>query len=221
MTLLADTHSAHAEALQPDPATSVTVQQHDSENDTPWPGSFSVAAINTRFAIGGFVRLDAIYDTDAIVTPCEFVTSAIVTGGGTPAEGSDGRLGFCVNATRLQVESRTELGSRELKTFIAMDFFGDESKPVPRIREGYGELRNALLGIDILIGQTWTTFSNIAVWPDIVDFEGPNSSIAGRLPLIRFSRQLGLGFSAALAAEAPSVRHIEGDVDALMRCPMG
>ena len=203
-----------------EPAAPTATRAKEPHDDHSWQGSFAVEAINTRFAIGGFAELDVIYDTAAMSTPCQFVTAAIATDGGSPASGSDGRTSFCVNPSRFWVESRTYFGERELQTYFALDLFGDEPTPVPRIREAYGKLHNALWGIHVLVGQTWSTFGNTAAWPDIVDFEGPNSSVARRQPMVQFSRDLGLGFALSLAAESPFTRNIEA-ADSLGRWPDG
>jgi hypothetical protein len=67
-----------------------TARRDKAHPHDDWKGSFGVEGLDTRFKIGGFVELDVIHDTDAIATPGEFVTSAIVTRDATKAEGSDG-----------------------------------------------------------------------------------------------------------------------------------
>lgn len=81
--------------------------------------------------ISGFVELDAIHDTNAIGTPTAFVTSAIVTGNKTAAEGADGQASFSVQASRLAVETRAQMADHQIKTCVSADWFGDSSSSSP------------------------------------------------------------------------------------------
>ena len=198
----------------PEPADPEAAASDEQE----WPGSFSLFGSKTRFAIGGFAQFDMLYDTDAIATRCEFVTSSIATDGGTPAGGADGQTSFCVNATRLTFESRTPTKLGQLKTFVSLDLFGDPNTPSPRMRQAYGELSGALWGGDLLMGQAWGTFVDLEAWPDIVDFEGPDSAIAVRQPMVRWSKGVSADVDLQVAAEQPGGGAIEG-ADALTRWP--
>lgn len=187
-----------------------------------WAGSFGAEGINTRFKLSGFADLDIIYDTDAIATPCDFVTSAIVTGDATKAEGSDGRTSFCVKSSRLGLETRTPVGAGDVVTYLSMDFFGDPTSttPDPRLRQAYVEVVGFVLGGSLLAGQAWTTFGDIAAWPDILDFEGPNNTIELRQPLLRWTSRSANGLRFMIAAETPDNHEIRG-ADALSRWPDG
>jgi len=192
-------------------------QPHDD-----WKGSFGVEGLNTRFKIGGFVELDVIHDTDAIGTPGEFVTSAIVTGDATKAEGAEGQTSFSVNPTRLYFETRTPIKQQRLTTFLSMDFFGDSTstRPDPRMRQAYGELSNILFGGDLLVGQAWSTFSDLEAFPNTLDFAGPNSKFGLRQPLVRWTRGVADGLKLMVAAETPDNHIIQG-ADSLTRWPDG
>jgi hypothetical protein len=200
------------------PAPEAPAGKDPQEEEPEWPGSFSLFGSKTRFAIGGFVQFDAIYDTDAISTRCEFVTSAIATDGGTPAGGAEGQTSFCINATRLTFESRTPTELGRLKTFVSLDFFGDPNSPSLRMRQAYGELSGALWGGDLLMGQAWGTFVDLDAWPDTLDYEGPNSAIFSRQPLVRWSKGISAGIDFQVAAEKPGDGAIEA-ADTLTRWP--
>ncbi|MCK4838170.1 MAG: hypothetical protein KAS94_05165 [Desulfobulbaceae bacterium] len=199
-----------------------TTRRDKAHPHDDWKGSFGVEGLNTRFKIGGFVELDVIHDTNAIATPGEFVTSAIVTGDATKAEGSDGQTSFSVNPTRLYVETRTPVKQGRLTTFLSMDFFGDSTStgPAPRMRQAYGELSNILFGGDLLVGQAWSTFSDLEAWPNVLDFQGPNSFFGTRQPLVRWTRGVADGLKLMVAAETPDNHIIQG-ADALTAWPDG
>ena len=185
-----------------------------------WPGSFSLFGSETRLVIGGFVQLDLIHDTDAIGAPCQFITATIPTDGGTPVQGADGRTSFCVNTSRLTFESRTPTAVGRLKTFLSLDLFGDalSTSPSLRIRQAYAELEGAVGGGDLLLGQAWGTYVDLAAWPDILDFEGPGSAIATRQPMVRWSRGVAGGVGFQVALEQPGDGSVQG-ADMLTRWP--
>jgi hypothetical protein len=162
--------------------------------------------------ISGFVELDAIHDTDAIGTPTAFVTSAIVTGNKTAAEGADGQTNFSVQASRLVVETRTPMADHQVKTYVSADWFGDFSSSTPsfNLRQAYAEVSDTLLGGDILIGQAWSTVTDLGAAPNVLDFQGPNALFGDRRPLLRWTKDLSSQLSLKLSAEAPDSRVFEG-----------
>lgn len=202
----------------PAPVTATAKDKTETEPD--WPGSFSLFGSKTRLAVGGYAQLDVIYDSDAIGSPCQFITSTIPTDGGTMVQGADGRTSFCVNTSRLTFESRTPTGLGRLTTFISLDLFGDalSTSPELRMRQAYGELEGALWGGDLLFGQTWGTYVDVGAWPDILDFEGPGSAIAVRQPMVRWSKGVSKSVGFQVALEQPGDGTIE-DADTLTRWP--
>ena len=214
---------------EPAPTTVPAPEAEDSEPNAPvqeaqtepdWPGSISLFDTKTRLAIGGFVQLDVIHDTDAIGAPCEFITATIPTDGGTPAQGADGQTNFCINTSRLTFESRTPTRFGRLTTFLSGDLYGDalSASPEPRVRQAYGELEGALWGGDLLVGQAWGTYVDLDAWPDILDFEGPGSAIAYRQPMVRWSKALADHVDLRIALEQPGNGAVQ-DADPLTRWP--
>ena len=198
--------------------------RRDKEHpDEEWEGSFGVEGINTRLKIGGYAELDVIHDTDAIASKGQFVTSTIATGDGTEKiDGADGQTNFSVSPTRLYLETRTPIEQHRVTTFISMDFYGDGLgvSPEPRLRQAYGELSNTFFGGDLMVGQAWTTFADLEAFPNVLDFQGPNSFFGTRQPLIRWTKGLGDGLKLMIAAETPDNHIIEG-ADSLTSWPDG
>jgi len=206
------------EALTADKTVPAEPATSDAEPD--WPGSFSLFGSKTRLAVGGFAQLDVIHDSDAIGSPCQFITATIPTDGGTAVGGADGRTSFCVNTSRLTFESRTPTKLGRLKTFISLDLFGDalSTSPELRVRQAYGEIEGALWGGDLLFGQAWGTYVDLESWPDILDFEGPGSAIAVRQPMVRWSKGLSADLTLQLALEQPGDGAMQ-NADMLTRWP--
>lgn len=180
-----------------------------------WPGFNTVPGTNTRFKISGFAELDVIHDTNHVYTPTAFVTQAIQTRGEGKGEG---QTSFSVQATRIGLETRTPLegstpdGSRRVTTFIAADFFNDlgSSTPELRLREAYGEVSDFLhSGGDLLLGQTWSTYTNLYSIPSTLEFWAPPSIFGARNPAVRWTMPVGDGLKLKLAAEAGNLRNFE------------
>jgi len=182
-----------------------------------WPGSFGLQGTDTRMKVSGFAELDIIHDTNNVETPTAFVTQAIQTRGRGK---NDGQTSFSVQATRVAVETRTPLeGStpdhpRRVTTFISADFFNDLSSATPdlRLREAYGEATDFLhSGGDLLLGQTWSTYTNLYAVPSTLEFWAPNTIFGSRNPMVRWKMPVGEGLTLKLAAEAANLRNFERD----------
>jgi len=213
------------EASAPSKTTQKSFQTAGAADKEEWPGFYRVPGTNTRFKLSGFAEADFIYDTDAVRTPGAFVTSAIVTRNATDAEGANGRTNFSVQATRLSLETRTPIpDERKVTTFIAFDFFNDFSSTTPeaRLRQAYAEVNNFMhWGGDLLLGQDWSTFTDLYAVPNTLDFQGPNATFGVRHPMVRWTMPLGSGYKLKLAAEAPDLRNYEGGADSVSRWPDG
>jgi len=182
-----------------------------------WPGFIRVPGTDTQFKISGYAELDLIHDNHDVVTPTAFVTQAIRTRG---AGKDDGQTSFSIQASRLALETRTPLqGSsdkspRRVTTFIAADFFNDlvSATPQLRLREAFGEVTDFLhSGGDLLLGQTWSTYTNLYSIPSTLEFWGPNAIFGARSPMVRWTMPVGDNLKLKLAAEAANLRNFELD----------
>jgi len=180
-----------------------------------WPGSFGVPGTDTRMKIGGFAELDVVHDTNDVGTPTAFLTQAIRTRG--PGK-DDGQTSFSVQATRIGLETRTPLdGStaehpRRVTTYIEADFFDNVGSATPefRFRQGYGEVVDFFRsGGNLLLGQTWSTYTNLYAIPSTLEFWGPNTIFGARNPMVRWIMPVGEGLELKLAAEAANLRNFQ------------
>ncbi|MCO1334499.1 DcaP family trimeric outer membrane transporter [Microbulbifer sp. OS29] len=178
---------------------------------TDWPGSIPLLGSAMKVKISGYADLDANYDTDALVSPAQFVPADIVTFDKTAAEGADGQTSFTVQTSRILFETKTPWNGREFKTIISMDFLQDPSvtTPNPRMRKAYGEVSNVLWGGSVLVGQDWTTFADLVAIPNTLDFQGPNSVIGLRHSMVRWHKQYGPQYHFKVAIEAPDSQIFE------------
>lgn len=85
--------------------------------------------------------------------------------------GTDGNAYFSVRQTRFGVKSGTQTGLGELFTQFEFELFGtgvDAGQTTIRLRHAYGELGQ------FGVGQYWSPFMDIDVFPNTVEYWGPN-----------------------------------------------
>lgn len=180
--------------------------QGDSASKTvtagSFPGSFLIPGSDTSIKIGGYVKADLIYDADDIGSEDLFATSTINTEG----KKRQGRTRAHARQTRLNLDARKPSDYGPIRAFVEGDFFGaggnqnSSNSTSFRIRHAFGEIGR------LTAGQTWSTFMDVSVVPDTLDFEGPNSELFVRQGQFRWTEPLGQGLTIAFAVENP-----EGD----------
>jgi len=185
---------ACAHASDANPAPPVT------GGDTP--GSFKLPGSNTSVTLGGYVKLDAIFsDPSAGVASSadqELEASGIPIG----AEGKANersQLKLHARQSRLFGKTTTPTAWGELKTYVEGDFFGAPGTETTsnsnglRVRHAYGSLGH------LLAGQTWTTLSDVAAYPETVDFGGAVGVPFARQAQVRWTQAFSGGeWSVAL-----------------------
>jgi hypothetical protein len=123
------------------------------------------------FQVYGFAMTDIGYDFNQIhpdwydvVRPTKLPTME-------NEYGTDGNAYFSVRQTRFGVKSGTQTGLGELFTQFEFELFGtgvDAGQTTIRLRHAYGEL--GCIGV----GQYWSPFMDIDVFPNSVEYWGPN-----------------------------------------------
>jgi len=131
----------------------------------------------------GFVMLDSGYDFKTndpdwfdVVRPTKLPKS--------PGEfAPDGKAYFSVRQTRFGVKTSTPTQVGDLRTQFEFELFGtgvDASQTTFRLRHAYGELWQ------IGAGQTWSPFMDIDVFPNSVEYWGPNGMVFFRNVQVRW-----------------------------------
>ena len=88
--------------------------------------------------------------------------------------GTDGNVYFSVRQTRFGVQSGTPTALGELFTQFEWELFGvgsDAGQTTFRLRHAYGELGQ------FGVGQTWSPFMDIDVFPNSFEYWGPNGMV--------------------------------------------
>ena len=157
-------------------------------------GSWPMFGTDYRMKIGGYVKLDMLYDFDGAGDKTQFLISQIPVDG-TPEAGRDGYFNMFARETRFNIDVRggaTDEPAQQL--FIEMDFF-DESSFSPRLRHAYVVYGN------VLFGQTWTTIAEMSSIPFTIDFSGGDALFGTRTAQLRWQEQLDDSWNWAVALE--------------------
>lgn len=156
--------------------------------------------------VGGYVKLDAIYQTGA-------TDNAAPNPKVTPLDGEadSNRQEFIFDAreSRLNFNITDEVEGVKLRGFVEFDFRGvpgdvsTTNSHAPRLRHAFGQgtFRN---GLSLLAGQNWSTFTNPAFFANTIDFNGPAGQVFSRQPQIRLGYPLAPNLTLEVAAEEPS-----------------
>jgi hypothetical protein len=168
-------------------------------------GSFKLPGSDTSVTLGGYIKLDAVFsDRSAGVGSSadqEYEAGAVPVG---PDAGANERNQLKLHArqSRFFAKTSTPSGWGEVATYLELDLFGaagNESVSNShglRVRHAYGSLGN------LLMGQTWTNFADVATYPETVDFGGPAGTIFARQAQIRWTQPFA-GGQWSISAENP------------------
>jgi DcaP outer membrane protein len=164
-----------------------------------FPATYLIPGTNTSFKLYGFARLDGIFDFDPIGGTDSFVTAQIPVpqgrGQNFAANPRYSRLG-------LDTWTPTTLFDWTFRTRIEMDFFNGNNSGV----FGSYPLRLRFAYIDFgpfRLGQAPSAFMDYDVYPNVLDYQGPNGMILMRHVIARVTLPVADKLHVAFAAEQP------------------
>jgi hypothetical protein len=167
-----------------------------------FPGSIRIPRTDAAVKFGGRIRTAAVFTLDALGSEDRFLTNSIPVEPDDEAATKGKRTTFSANTSRFNFEMRTPTGAGQLRTFIEGDFFGangTENRTNFRLRHAFAQFRG------LIVGQTWSTFSDPAADHQDLDFEGINGENVIRQTQIRYTWQVRKNLSLAAALETPEV----------------
>src|SRR5262249_57650814 len=112
----------------------------------------------------------------------------------------NGKVFYGVRQSRLGVKSSTPTKCGELKTQFEFELFGtgvDAGQTTFRLRHAYGELGK------FGAGQTWSPFMDIDVFPNTIEYWGPNGMVFFRNVQVRWMPIRSKSGSVTIALERP------------------
>lgn len=160
-----------------------------------FPGSIRIPGTDAAIKIGGRLRTAVVLTLDPLGTDDRFLTNSIPVG--TETRGEAKRTNISARASRLNVEFRTPSGNDQLRAFFEGDFSGEGITFL--MRHAYAQY------LGVIVGQTWSTFSDPEVLHEDLDFEGVSSENMIRQPQVRYWWRPHPKMRAAGAIETPAV----------------
>jgi hypothetical protein len=142
-------------------------------------------------------RLDMTWDNRNSGNNDRFVT-ATIPAKGDPNYGGGDVFNLNARGSSLSIDVRAPDMPGNFRFYYNNDFFGSGSGMSYRVKQLYGELYN------VTAGFTYSVFEDPDVWPDTVDFEGPNSMIFARQPTVRYTLALSDKWEINFGLQQPS-----------------
>jgi len=169
------------------------------------PRSWKLPGTNTSMQIGGYAKLDLIYDINANQGD-DLGVFQIGAAEGSAAGNRQGNFRLHARQSRIWIRTWTPTDWGELETHIQGDFSGTGGNQLIsnsnsfRLRHAYGRLG------PVLAGQTWSNFMALHALPETLDFSGPTGDIFARQAQIRYTHSFGGGTALVLSVENPETR---------------
>ena len=156
----------------------------------------------TGFQLGGYAKLDNIFDTRQTGNPDKFVSSTIPVD--VPDDGQFSNYNVHARQTRFQlnfIKGTQKSPYGPLRFYVEADFFGGDGQLAFRMRHAYGA------GANFVAGFTWSAMADPDALPDTLDFEGPPGTTQNRQPQLRYTKPFGedKDSSLAVSVEKPTV----------------
>ena len=159
-----------------------------------------------KLEIYGFAMMDAGYDFKQVDPDWFDVVRPVKLPARQNEFGADGNTYFSVRQTRFGVKSEVPTSAGALKTQFEFELFGtgsDAGQTTFRLRHAYGELGQ------FGAGQTWSPFMDIDVFPNSVEYWGPNGMVFFRNVQFRWMPVRGES-RVTLALERPGASADQG-----------
>src|SRR5688572_229586 len=169
---------------------------NDLTLDPKYRGYIPVPNTGVLIKFNAKPRLDAMVDDKNSGNSDRFVTATIPTknsseyGGGMQAD-------MNAKGSQLSFDVRAPEMPGDFRFYYQNDFFGGGSMGY-RLKQLYGQFFN------FTAGYTFSIFEDPDVWPDTVDYEGPNSAIFARQATARYLLPLNEHWQLNFGVQEPS-----------------
>jgi hypothetical protein len=145
----------------------------------------------------GFAQADAIYDFKRVDPDWADTLRVTTIPTQSGAYGNDGDFLFSVRQSRLGVKG--DYGP-DITYKLEGELFGvggDQGQTTLRVRHAYATYK------DFLMGQTWSNFMDIDIFPNTIDYWGPTGMVFYRNQQARYTFPMGDDDEFAVALENP------------------
>ena len=152
---------------------------NDLTLDPQYRGFFPIPNTPVLLKFNAKPRLDMMSDNRNSGNADRFVTAQIPVSGDAN-RGNGEQFNMTAKGSQLSVDVRAPDMPGNFRFYYNNDFFGSGSGMAYRLKQLYGQFFN------FTVGFTFSVFEDPDIWPDNVDYEGPNSAIFARQPTVRY-----------------------------------
>lgn len=165
--------------------------------DPELKGFFAIPGTETMFRLGGYAKLDTIYDTSSAGNADQFVTASIPVP--RPSD-NGGNFNMHARQTRFTFEvRRPTMFGQSMRFYLENDFYGGSDGAYQfHLRQAFGQLGNTYGGYG------YSAFMDADALPDTLDFAGPGGQMFLLQPSIHQSFHVGAHGSLTVSVERPS-----------------
>ena len=169
----------------------------DQTLDPKYYGFFPIPNTPAIIQFNAKPRVDMMEDSSNSGNKDRFVTATIPMKN-TPGSGGGEQFNMTAKGSSMGVDVRAPDMPGDFRFYYNNDFFGSGSGMNYRLKQMYGQFYN------VTAGFTYSIFEDPDVWPDTVDFEGPNSLIFARQPTVRYLLPLNDSWQLNFGVEQPA-----------------
>jgi DcaP outer membrane protein len=170
---------------------------NDLTLDPKYYGFFPIPNTPALMKLNAKPRVDMMEDNRNSGNADRFVTATIPIRG-TSAYGGGEQFNMTAKGSSLSMDVRAPNIPGDFRFYYNNDFFGSGTGMSYRLKQLYGQFYN------VTAGFTYSIFEDPDVWPDTVDFEGPNSMIFARQATVRYMVPLGDKWQVNFGVQQPS-----------------
>jgi hypothetical protein len=174
--------------------------------DPKYHGFFHIPNTNVLLKFNAKPRVDMTIDDENAGDDNRFITARIPVDGDAK-QGGGSRFNINSKGSQFRIDARAPKVEGSPRFYFQNDFYASGSSDLNlRIQHMYGQFYN------IIVGKTYGVFEDPDVWPDTVDYEGPNSMLFVRRELIRYQLPLSKEWHLNFGIEKPTVQ-IDNNID--------
>jgi hypothetical protein len=175
--------------------------------DPQYRGFFPIPNTDILIKLNAKPRLDMMADNRNSGNADRFVTATIPVEG-SANYGGGSQFNATTKGSSLSAEVRAPNNPGNPRFVYNNDFFGSGSGMAYRLKQMYGTIYN------VTAGFTFSVWEDPDIWPDTVDFEGPNSTIFARQPTVRYMVKLSDKWQLNLGVQQPGAEIDTTNTDA-------
>jgi hypothetical protein len=164
--------------------------------DPKYKGFFPIPNTDVLIKLNAKPRVDMMADNRNSGNADRFVTATIPVESAANYDGGS-QFNATTKGSSLSAEVRAPNLPGSPSFVYNNDFFGSGGGMAYRLKQLYGTIYN------VTAGFTFSVWEDPDIWPDTVDFEGPNSVIFARQPTVRYMQKLSDKWHLNLGIQQP------------------